>query len=94
MVIFAVGTAYLRVITSAAKVETTRAQLTSAQELNQQIANQVRSEVAPEIDSLRAQVEEQTAEQRRKRPKLAADSLFLREGAQECMCPLVFVVDT
>jgi outer membrane protein TolC len=64
VVVFAVGTAYLQVIASAARVETARAQLASASELDQQTADQVRNEVAPEIDSIRAQVERQSAEQR------------------------------
>jgi len=64
VVVFAVGTAYLQVIASAARVETAKAQLASAGELDQQTANRVKSEVSPEIDSLRAQVERQSAEQR------------------------------
>jgi outer membrane protein TolC len=64
VVVFAVGTAYLQVIASAARVETARAQLASAGELDQQTANRVRNEVSPEIDSIRAQVEFQSAEQR------------------------------
>ena len=64
VVVFAVGTAYLQVIASAARVETARAQLASAGELDQQTANRVRNEVSPEIDSIRAQVERQSAEQR------------------------------
>jgi outer membrane protein TolC len=64
VVVFAVGTAYLQVIASAARVETARAQLASAGELDQQTANRVNNEVSPEIDSLRAQVEHQSAEQR------------------------------
>jgi outer membrane protein TolC len=64
VVVFAVGTAYLQVIASAARVETARAQLASAGELDQQTANRVRNEVSPEIDSIRAQVELQSAEQR------------------------------
>jgi outer membrane protein TolC len=64
VVVLAVGTAYLQAIASAARVETARAQLASAQELDQQTANRVKSEVSPEIDSLRAQVERQSAEQR------------------------------
>ncbi len=64
VVVFAVGTAYLQVIASAARLETARAQLASARELDRQTANQVKSEVSPEIDSLRAQVERQSAEQR------------------------------
>jgi outer membrane protein TolC len=64
VVSLAVGVAYLQVIASAARVETAKAQLASAQELGQQTANRVRSEVSPEIDSLRAQVELQSAGQR------------------------------
>src|SRR6202521_5860530 len=64
VVVFAVGTAYLQVIASAARVETAKAQLASAGELDRQTANRVKSEVSPEIDSLRAQVERQSAEQR------------------------------
>src|SRR5580700_6006117 len=64
VVVFAVGTAYLQVIASAARVETAKAQLASAVELDEQTANQVATEVAPEIDSIRAQVERQSTEQR------------------------------
>ena len=64
VVVYAVGIAYLQVVASAARVETARAQLVSAQELDQQTADQVRTEVSPEIDSIRAQVQRQTAEQR------------------------------
>jgi outer membrane protein TolC len=64
VVVFAVGTAYLQVIASAARVETARAQLASAGELDQQTANRVKNEVSPEIDSIRSQVERQSAEQR------------------------------
>jgi outer membrane protein TolC len=64
VVVFAVGTAYLQVIASAARVETARAQLASSGELDQQTANRVKNEVSPEIDSIRAQVERQSAEQR------------------------------
>ncbi len=64
VVVFAVGTAYMQVIASAARVETAKAQLTSAGELDQQTANRVKNEVSPEIDSIRSQVEQQSAEQR------------------------------
>jgi outer membrane protein TolC len=64
VVVFAVGLAYMQVIASAARVETAKAQLASARELDQQAANQVKSEVSPEIDSLRARVERQSAAQR------------------------------
>jgi len=64
VVVFAVGTAYMQVIASAARAETAKAQLVSASELDRQTANRVKSEVSPEIDSLRAQVERQSTEQR------------------------------
>src|SRR5580658_9954166 len=64
VVALAVGVAYLQVIASAARVETAKAQLASAQELDRQTGDRVTSEVSPEIDSLRAQVERQSAEQR------------------------------
>jgi outer membrane protein TolC len=64
VVVLAVGTAYLQVVAAAAKVESAQAQLTSAQALDRQTAHQVQSEVSPEIDSLRAQVERRSAEQR------------------------------
>jgi outer membrane protein TolC len=51
-------------IASAARVETAKAQLASAGELDQLTADQVRNEVSPEIDSIRAQVERQSTEQR------------------------------
>jgi len=64
VVVFVVATAYLQVIASAARVETAKAQLASAGELNRQTANRVNNEVSPEIDSIRAQVERQSVEQR------------------------------
>jgi len=64
VVVFAVGTAYLQVVASGARAETARAQLASARELDQQTANRVKNEVSPEIDSIRSQVERQSAEQR------------------------------
>jgi outer membrane protein TolC len=42
VVVFAVGTAYLQVIASAARVETAKAQLASANELDRQTANRVK----------------------------------------------------
>src|SRR5580658_6483109 len=50
VVVFAVGTAYLQVIASAARVATAKAQLASAGELDRQTANQVANEVAPEFE--------------------------------------------
>src|SRR5947209_4615702 len=63
VVVFAVGTAYLQVIASTARVETARAQLASAGELDQQTANRVKNEVSPEIDSIRAKGGRQAAAQ-------------------------------
>src|SRR5258708_23793732 len=79
VVVFAVGTAYMQVIASAARVKTAKAQLASADELDRQTANRVKSEVSPEIDSLRAQVERQSAEQRltNANNQLAKDKLTL-----------------
>jgi outer membrane protein TolC len=64
VVVFAAGTAYLQVVASAERVGTARAQFASARELDEQTANRVKNEVSPEIDSIRAQVERQSAEQR------------------------------
>jgi outer membrane protein TolC len=64
VVVLAVGSAYLQVIASAARAEATEAQLASALELNQQTGNRVKSEVAPEIDSIHAEVALQSAQQR------------------------------
>ena len=64
VVVLAVGTAYMQVIASAARVESAKAQVASAGELDQQTANRVKNEVSPEIDSIRAQVEQQSADQR------------------------------
>jgi outer membrane protein TolC len=63
VVVLAVGTAYFQVIASAARVETVRAQVAAARELDQLTAHRVVSEVSPEIDSLRARVERQSEEQ-------------------------------
>jgi outer membrane protein TolC len=64
VVVFAVGAAYFQVVASQARLETAKAALVSAQELNRQVEDQYKSEVSPEIDSLRARVELSTAEQR------------------------------
>jgi outer membrane protein TolC len=64
VVVFAVGAAYFQVVASQARLETAKAALASAQELNRQVEDQYKSEVSPEIDSLRAKVEQSTAEQR------------------------------
>ena len=64
IVVYAVGAAYFQVVASQARLDTTKAALASAQELNAQVEDQYESEVSPEIDSLRAKVELSTAEQR------------------------------
>lgn len=64
VVVFAVGTAYFQVVASQARVETEQAAVASARELDTQVADQYKSEVSPEIDTLRAHVELHTAEQR------------------------------
>jgi outer membrane protein TolC len=64
VVVFAVSTAYAQAIASAARVETAKAQLASAQELDRQVNDRFKSEVSPEIDKIRAEVERQSAEQR------------------------------
>jgi outer membrane protein TolC len=64
VVVFAVGTAYVQAIASAARVETARAQLASAVELDRLTVDRMKSELSPEIDSIRAEVERQSAEQR------------------------------
>ncbi len=64
VVVFAVGAAYFQVVSSQARLETAQAALASARELDTQVADQYKSEVSPEIDRLRADVELHTAEQR------------------------------
>jgi outer membrane protein TolC len=64
VVVLVVGTAYFQALASAARVDAAKAQLASAEELDRQTADRVRSEVSPEIDSIRAQVERETAGQR------------------------------
>lgn len=64
VVVFAVGAAFFQVVASTARVETAEAALASARELDTQVADQYKSEVSPEIDTLRADVELHTAEQR------------------------------
>jgi outer membrane protein TolC len=63
VVVYAVGTAYFQIVASAARVETSKAQLASARELDRQTGDRVAAQLSPEIDSLRARVERQTVEQ-------------------------------
>jgi outer membrane protein TolC len=64
VVALAVGTAYLQVQSSEARVETAKAELDSARELEAQAINRVNSGLAAEIDGFRATVQRQTSEQR------------------------------
>jgi outer membrane protein TolC len=64
VVVMATGLAWFQVAASAARVEAARAQVESAKQLDTQTEDQVKAEVAPEIDSLRSRVERQTSEQR------------------------------
>jgi outer membrane protein TolC len=64
VVVYAVGTAYFQVVASQARLATAKAALESAQELATQVENQLKSELAPEVDNLRASVELGAARQR------------------------------
>src|SRR6478735_4110281 len=64
VVALAVGTAYLQVQSSQARVETAKAELDSARELEAQATNRVNAGLAAEIEGFRATVQDQTAEQR------------------------------
>ena len=64
VVALAVGTAYLQVQASAARVETAQAELAAARELETQTLNRVQSGLAADIEGLRATVQRQTSEQR------------------------------
>src|SRR6185437_8273280 len=64
VVVYAVGTAYFQVVASAARLDTAKAALTSAQEAASQVADEFKAELAPEIDNLRASVELRAAGQR------------------------------
>ena len=64
VVVFIVGAAYFQVVASQARLDTAKAALTSMRELNTQVADQYKSEVSPEIETLRARVELHSEEQR------------------------------
>lgn len=64
VVALAVGTAYLQVESSEARVETANAELASAKELESQTANRVNNGLAAEIEGFRSTVQRQTSEQR------------------------------
>ncbi len=64
VVALAVGTAYLQVESSEARVETANAELASAKELESQTQNRVNNGLAAEIEGFRSTVQRQTSEQR------------------------------
>jgi outer membrane protein TolC len=64
LVVLAVTSAYLQLIASAARIETVRAQIESAQTVNQQAIDRNRSGLNARIDVSRSQVELQTEQQR------------------------------
>jgi outer membrane protein TolC len=63
LVVLAVGNAYLLAIATAARIETTDAQVTNAQALYGKALDQQKAGLSPAIDTLRAQVELQTRQQ-------------------------------
>lgn len=63
MVVLAVGNSYLQAIAAGARVETTEAQVKSAQALYDKAADQLKAGLTPAIDALRSQVELQTRQQ-------------------------------
>jgi outer membrane protein TolC len=63
LVVLAVGNAYLLAIATAARIETTDAQVNSAQALYNKAADQQKAGLSPAIDTLRSQVEFQTRQQ-------------------------------
>lgn len=79
LVVLAAGNAYLTVISSAAQVDSLRAQVKTAQALYQKAHDQKKAGVIAGIDELRAQVESQTVEQRliAQENQLAKDKLTL-----------------
>lgn len=63
LVVLAVGNSYLQAIAAAARVETSEAQVKSAQALYDKAADQQKAGLSPAIDALRSQVELQTRKQ-------------------------------
>jgi outer membrane protein TolC len=63
LVVLAVGNAYLMVIATAARIETTEAQVKNAQALFNKAVDQQKAGLNPAIDTLRSQVELQTRQQ-------------------------------
>ncbi len=63
LVVLAVGYTYLQAIADEARIETTEAQVKTAQALFDQATDQVNAGTSPDIDGLRAKVELQTRQQ-------------------------------
>jgi len=63
LVVLAVGNAYLLAIATAARIETTEAQVSNAQALYDKAVDQQKAGLSPAIDTLRSQVELQTRQQ-------------------------------
>lgn len=63
LVVLVVGNAYLETIAAAARVETSEAQVKTAETLYSRSADQLKAGVSPAIDTLRAQVELQSRRQ-------------------------------
>jgi outer membrane protein TolC len=63
LVVLAVGNAYLQAIATAARIETTEAQVKSSQALYDKAGDQQKAGLSPAIDTLRSQVELQTRQQ-------------------------------
>ena len=78
LVVLVVGNQYLLTIADAAKLDTAKAQLTTAQTIYQQTSDLKKAGVAAGIDVLRAQVQMQTQQQR----VLAAQNQFERQKLQ------------
>ena len=79
LVVLAAGNAYLKVLASAARVETAEAQVKTAQTLSDKTSDQQKAGVSPAIDTLRAKVEWQSRKQSliAARNDLAKDKLTL-----------------
>ena len=82
VVILAAGNAYLTVISDRATVDSTRAQVTTAQALHERAVDQNKAGVIAQIDVLRARVELQTQQQRliAAENQLAIDKLVLAQS--------------
>jgi len=83
LVVLAVGNAYLVAIASAARIDTTDAQVKNAQALYNKAVDQQRAGLNPAIDTLRSQVELQTRQQQ----LIAARNDFADAGGQGLRLP-------